>query len=122
MSGFRHFSTEENGRSFHRYRMVFDQAGAHCEIHSHAHDHLFVVTRGRCRVETKTPGGALIATEHDATAPDIEVRAGDWHRIVGLEPGSRALCVFSRYSATGYLPDPKDGGRIDPGTVTRETW
>jgi quercetin dioxygenase-like cupin family protein len=119
---FRHYSTEENGRSFHRYRMFFDQPGAACDIHSHDYDHLFVVIAGRCRVETQAPGGELVATEHDAENPDIEVRAGDWHRITGLEPGTRALCVFSRWSATGELHDPKEGGRIDPHTVVAEVF
>lgn len=97
------------------YWLAAQRVGAEVEAHSHAIAHVAHVLRGRFQVALRSPDGVTRETfeagaGHRAV---FDVPARWAHRMVALELPAEITCTFAKRGAG----DPKEPGRLDPGTM-----
>ena len=81
-------------------RILRIEPGGHTAFHDHTREHVAVVLRGRCRVETKD------STQELRDAMIVTIPSGEGHRF--FNPGSDRLALLILNLFTEEEPKPTD--------------
>jgi quercetin dioxygenase-like cupin family protein len=98
-------------------RILRIEPGGHTAFHDHTREHVAVVLRGRCRVETKDSAQEL------REAMIVAIPSGEGHRF--FNPGNERLALLILNFFTEEEPKPTDPAptkKGEEGTKTEGSW